>query len=61
MTKMKPLKIQLEMITVKFLSKVLTTDDDLRHFVLGNNQKISKIRADTDTLKRFLAWKLKVR
>ena len=55
MTKMKSLKVQMETITVKFLSKFLTTGDDLKNFGLENHQKVPKIRADTETLKRFLA------
>ena len=57
---MEPLKVQIETIT-KFFIQISHNRRWLENFVLENHQKIPKIRVDTETLERILAWKFEVR
>ena len=61
MTGVKPVDIQVQILTIKFLSKVLSTNDYMKKYILENADTNPKVIRDLKMLKCFLAWKFNSR
>ena len=61
MTGVKPVDIQIQIPTIKFLPKVLSTNDHIKIYILENADTNLKDRRDLKLLKCFLAWKFNSR
>ena len=61
MTGVKPVDVQVQILTIKFLSKVLSTNDYMKKYILENADINPKIKRDLKMLKCFLAWKFNSR
>ena len=55
MTGVKPVDIQVQILTIKFLSKVLSTNDYMKKYILENADTNPKDKRDLKILKCFLA------
>ena len=61
LTDITPIKIQVELITAKFLAKLYVKGDNLKHTIFDPNTANPKINNDVTILKRFLAFKNNLR
>ena len=61
MTWNKPLDIQIQKATIKVLSKVLSTNDYMKKYILENADTIPEFRRNPKVPKCFLAWKFNSR
>ena len=58
MTRVKPVDIQIQILTIKLLAKVLSTNDYMKQYILENADKPPppEVRHNIKILKCFLAW-----
>ena len=61
MTRVKPVDIQTQTLTIKFFSKVFSTNDYMKKYILKNADTNPKVRRNIKILKCFLAWKFNSR